>query len=128
MIWCYSFIFFFSKIIPFLLSVIIKRMTWFSRFKLYFDLYACPISSVLEGTYKILRDIAFLFFSNSFQLFSFYGKSISFQSCWSIKSLIFDILCEICSYNLLMIWCYCYSILKVFIIILFWIYCSLLVF
>ena len=76
----------------FLPSVIINKITWFSRLKLYFDLYASLISSVLYGTNKILRAID-LFDSNFFQSFSYFsGKFIPFQSYWSIKGLRLDIL------------------------------------
>ena len=68
MIWYYSskwYRYFFPvRLCNFLLSVIIKRMTWFLWFKLCFEIYVCLISSVLHGPYKILRAIDLLFHSN----------------------------------------------------------------
>ena len=93
--------------------VIINKTTWFSCLRLYFDLYANLIVSVLCGTNNILRAIVLLFCSNFFQsivsyyyFFNFFqsscpnffrsfwcdGKSISFQLYWLVKDSIFDIL------------------------------------
>ena len=77
---------------PFFTLVIINKITWFSHWKVCFDLYASLIFLVLCGTNKILRAIVLLFCSNFFQSFECDGKSISFQLYWSIKGLIFDIL------------------------------------
>ena len=76
----------------FLPSAIINKITLFSRLKLCFDLYACLVCLTFYGTNRILRAIALLFCSKSFQSFESDGKSISFQLCWSIKGLIFGIL------------------------------------
>ena len=70
-----------------------KGIIWFSRSVLYFDTYACFIPSVLYGAYKIIRAIDLLFNSHLFQSFWCDGKLIFFQLYWSIKGLIFDILC-----------------------------------
>ena len=78
----------------FLQSVIINKTTWFSRLWLYFDLYASIIFSVLWGIYKTLKAIDLLFDSNFLQSSTgFAGNSIPFHSYWSIKGLIFYILC-----------------------------------
>ena len=77
--------------------------------------------------YKILRAIILVFFSNSFQSFLFDGKSICLRLYWSIKGLIFVVLCGsflIFFMNL----CHSYSILKAFVIITFRIYCCFLIF
>ena len=81
-------------------SIIINKITWFSRLKLCFDFCAILIFSVLCGTNKIIRVIVWLFCSNDFQsgkrINKYFpecdGKSISFQLCWSIQGLFFDIL------------------------------------
>ena len=73
-------------------SVIIKRITWFLRFELCFEMYACLISSLLCGTFKILIAIVLLFPSNVFQSFLCDGKLISFQLHWSTKVFFFVIL------------------------------------
>ena len=76
-----------------MLSVIINKITWFSRLNLYFDLYASLMFSVLYGTNKILREIDLLFNSNFFQPLRSDGKSISFQLYWLINGLIFNNFC-----------------------------------
>ena len=58
------------------------------------DLYAYFISFVLKGAYNILRAIVLLFSSDSIYSFLFDGKFISFLLYWSIKGLIFEILCD----------------------------------
>ena len=97
MIWCYSSKqcrhTLYSKIMSFLPSVIINKITWFSHLKLCFDLYASLIFLVFYGTNKILGAIVLLFCSRFFQPFECDGNSISFQLYWSIKGLFFDIFC-----------------------------------
>ena len=77
----------------FLLSVIIKRIPWFSHLNVYSDLHACLITSVLWGTSRILRVIDLFSNLKFFESFLCDGKFISFQLYWSTKGLIFDILC-----------------------------------
>ena len=106
----------------FLPLVIINKTTWFSRLRLYFDLYARFIVFSLCGTNKILRAIVLLFCLNVFQSFIPAGNSIPSQLYWSIEGLIFDIF----SGWLSMLWWFnaSYRILKTFIIFSFWInYC-----
>ena len=69
------------------LLVIINKTTWFSRFWLYFDLYARFIVILVRGIYKILRAIVLLFRSNFFQSFIPAGKSTPSQLYWLIKCL-----------------------------------------
>ena len=90
---------------PFLPLVIINKTTWFSRLRLYFDLYASFIVFALCGTNNIFNGIVLSFCSNFFQsivilFFSNFFRSsfwcvtnsIPSQLCWLIKGLIFDIL------------------------------------
>ena len=96
MIWCYSSKqcrhTLYSKIMSFLPSVIINKITWFSHLKLCFDLYASLVFLVLYGKNKILRAVFLLFCLKFFQSFEYDGKPISFQLYWSIKGSIFVIL------------------------------------
>ena len=57
-------------------------------------MYACLISLLYYDAYKILRAIVSLFISKLLQSSLCDGKPIYWQLYWSIKSLIFDILCR----------------------------------
>ena len=69
----------------------LKKTTFFPRFEIYFETQAGYIFSFL--TYKTLRTIVTLFFSNFFQSSFSDGKSIPSQLYLFIKGLIFVILC-----------------------------------
>ena len=101
--------------------MIIKRITWFGRCGLWFKIYACFISSSLCGANNVFRVIDLLFVSNFFKSFASEEKSISFQAL-----LVYERFCLCCSlwicFDLLMVQCSSYGILKILTFIIIWIY------
>ena len=95
--------------------VIIKRITWFLRLNLCFDPYSCLTSSILWGTYEILKAIVLFiyFFSNSFhamQLFKSW-KVYLFPITSINKNLNYWYSFWV-TFNLFIIWWDSYNILK----------------